>query len=161
MNKKLFIFIFGFLLINCSSRPGEAEYKEIMNIPVIKQDERSAKFLSYPVDTQISIYLYAEFYVEGGNYLFLNYIKKDGENKILQISQRIAETENPVHKYFLIGILDEIDENCTCVADNSIVLDRLIKSEMKVDLKKDDPAIIAMKDSYKSDLKKITSGKRP
>jgi hypothetical protein len=126
----LIIIIF---LAGCVSQPGKKEYLEIAKIPVSNESERLAKFSTYPVEKQIEIYLFAQYGVEGGNESFLRYLAFDGQNKIPAIIARIDAADDPGFKALLMRVLDFIDENCGCVADNPDFLNILERNEMQID----------------------------
>jgi hypothetical protein len=55
------------LVVNCANHPGRLGYLEIDKIPQTESAARRAKFSAYSIQDQIDIFLYSQYYIEGGN----------------------------------------------------------------------------------------------
>lgn len=164
MTKRSFNFAFlvlTFAFISCGQAPGKREYLEITKIPSSEQDQRYNKFSEFPVETQIDVFLFSQFYVEGGNVSFLRYMAADGVGKIPAILEKLdrSSDSDPRNKYALISVLDFIDEECHCVTDSPGVLEILRDNEMRI-IEHDSEGYREFKRGYAQHLRNLVERKR-
>ena len=152
--KIYWVLLLMVFLLGCKDRPGQKEYLEITKIPRSDDSGRLAKFSAYPIEKQIDIYLYPQRYEEGGSVAFLYYLGDEGKNKIPHIAKRIDESSNWLDKVYLINVLEFIDLNCQCVADDADSLALLIKNEEAVK-PEDGKAISSSKELYSKQVHRI------
>ena len=129
----IFILQFGYFTeycTDCRYKSGRNEYYEIYQIPYEKESERIEKLLSYPVETQIDIYLYASSCNE--DYRIKGIFNETAENKVLDIAERIKNTTDEKDKMNLIWALLYIDYKCRCVKNNSEVIKIVTASQNQV-----------------------------
>jgi hypothetical protein len=126
LNTHFFIVLgYIFLVISCQSQQlGRKEYLKIKEIPTVNTEERAKVFLSYSIEKQIDIYLFATGYVEGSDTVFAEYLKIDGEEKIVPILQRLSKDDDIQDKTNLL----RINKDCKCVAKNESFMGEIKKN---------------------------------
>ena len=96
-------------------RPGAKEYYEIKEMATSDIDGIRPKFESYPVETQIDIYLYGLKYVEPDDNSSLKFLIEGGERKVPNIMKRIESTDIEFDKAYLMEALASINNDCGCI----------------------------------------------
>ena len=114
--------------------------------------------MAYPINEQIDIYLYSQYGVEGGSDEIFRFIASDGEKKIPAILKRIDSDNgaDPRTRFGLINVLDFIDQNCQCLANNEDAMMILSRNEMLI-VSKDSEGFRGYKELYHQILVRIES----
>lgn len=117
---KYLIFLFILSLCGCLDfTPGAIEYNEIAKIHGASNTASINKLSSYPIEKQIEIYLYGNCCVEGGTWIDPLFTK-DGAKKIPFIIKRISVFPDDIrNKVALIEALNDINNDCKCLKNNS------------------------------------------
>ncbi|MBK7707949.1 MAG: hypothetical protein IPJ30_19925 [Acidobacteria bacterium] len=119
--------LFGFACFGGQQDPGEVEYREICSIPESDGGAaRSVKFNSYPVDTQIDIYLHSQYAFECGKGSFPGYISRNGEGKVQTIFSRIRSEKRAVDRLGLIVVIEMIDRETKVFSKRADLREELI-----------------------------------
>lgn len=134
MSKILVIafLISTFIFVNscdryCLNHPGRKGYEEIIEIPSSDKEKQLRKFSSYPVETQIDIYLFGELCVEGNPLPLEKFLAYEGEEKVTIIAERL-DKERHWQKALLIKVLAIINGKCKCVSNNPYVMEILLRN---------------------------------
>lgn len=140
-----------FVIVGCPKQPGQDEFVEIERLP---ENQRLARFSAYPVELQIDMFLFAQINLAGKGVTYLRYLADDGQAKKRQIAARIDSTERSSFKADLIVVLDEIDLSCSCVHNDSGLMDLLVKNDLDI-LDTDPPDVRLSKELYKKILDRL------
>ena len=123
--KKILITLLFLTLVTCcniyrENQPGAKEFNEILKIPIEDDAERLRKFLSYPVDKQVDIYLYGMDSIAPSYTHFGDFLAYEGEDKVPYILERIKTSKEDSHKFYLMEIIRKINRNCNCVKNEDL-----------------------------------------
>jgi hypothetical protein len=96
--------------------PGRAEYEKLRESN--STEEARERFNSYPIRTQIDIYLYGLKYIEPDDNSTQKFLVDDGEKKIPTIIQRIENSSEEFDKAYLMEVISLINKDCNCLTDD-------------------------------------------
>ncbi len=123
----LFIILIGFILFRlsgcvgeCRNTPGSKEYRELVSTIAPSNSVAVKKFSEFPVDEQITIFLYARNCPDDPR--IRGFFILDGEKKIPAIVERIKKEEKLWDKGELAGVLIPINTQCKCITRDSDVI---------------------------------------
>src|SRR4051794_16140524 len=95
---------------------GGAEYEKLRESK--STEEARERFNSYPIRTQIDIYLYGLKYIEPDDNSTQKFLVDDGEKKIPTIIQRIENSSEEFDKAYLMEVISLINKDCNCLTDD-------------------------------------------
>lgn len=140
----------------CQDTPGKKEFLQIEQIPDQKDNERTLKFSSYPVDRQIDIFLVSEISLAGKRDTYLRYLAKDGSSKVMSIAERLSVEQRASFRTSLIKALDLIDMECNCVHNDAVIMS-IIETNNVVVVDPDKPDDRMSKQTYEQYAQRLKS----
>ncbi len=124
MNRILILALLSALSCSChiiSPQPrGGKEFHELKEMSTSDIDSIRRKFESYPVNTQIDIYLYGLKYVEPDDNSSLKFLIEGGEMKVPYIIKRIESTDFEFDQAYLTEALASINNDCRCITFDQV-----------------------------------------